>query len=89
MAEINFNFLFFLIFLIFLIIITIYISINILLRKEIESYGIYCGSYNINKSTAKQNCSKDFECIWNNYKTVDGSSSGWCGQNSVSNDLNS
>lgn len=66
--------------LIFLFIISIYILLNIFLKKNIENYGIYCGSYNLNRSTAQQKCTTDIECIWNNYNTLDGQASGWCGQ---------
>jgi len=70
---------------IFIFIISIYILLNIFLKKNIESYGIYCGSYNLNRLTAQQKCTNDMECIWNNYNTLDGVPSGWCGQNSGNN----
>lgn len=55
--------------------------INIYLKKNIEAYGIYCGRYNINKSTAQARCNADKQCAWNNYTSQDGTSNGWCGQN--------
>jgi len=70
---------------IFIIIISMYILLNIFLKKNIESYGIYCGSYNLKPLSAQQKCTNDIECIWNNYNTLNGESSGWCGQNPSNN----
>jgi hypothetical protein len=66
-----------------LIIITfflIFICINKFLKKDIENYGIYCGRYNINPSTAQYGCKNDHECNWNEYTSQSGTSAGWCGQ---------
>jgi hypothetical protein len=69
---------------IFLIILLLFYFLNNFLKKNIENYGIYCGRYNIitNNNIAKTKCTSDLECIWNNYIARDGTSSGWCGQNS-------
>ena len=66
---------------IFLIILVIFYFLNIILKKNIEKYGIYCGRYNLDKPTAEKFCKGDNECLWNNYKARDGTPAGWCGQN--------
>jgi hypothetical protein len=68
---------------IFLIILIIFYFFNIILNKNIEKYGIYCGRYNLDTdlSLAQTNCTNDPECLWNNYISVGGKSAGWCGQN--------
>jgi len=66
---------------VFLIILLLFICINLCLNDNIEKYGIYCGRYNINTTTAQTNCMNDSECMWNIYTPVTGSASGWCGQN--------
>ena len=65
---------------IFLTIIILFLLFNMYFKKNIENYGVYCGTYNLNPSTAQRNCSNDIECIWNNYTTANGKSAGWCGQ---------
>jgi len=69
----------------YLFIIICFIFVFYILNKQlnttIERYGVYCGRYNLNRKTAEKLCSKDTECIWNNYTSKDGVQTGWCGQN--------
>jgi hypothetical protein len=52
------------------------------LKKSMENFGIYCGSYNLNKNTAQLNCTKDLECAWNSMKDPNtGLMNNWCSQN--------
>jgi len=62
------------------IIIILFFGINMLLKKNIERYGIYCGRYNIDKSSARRRCKGDIECTWNEYTSRTGIPAGWCGQ---------
>jgi hypothetical protein len=62
----------------FLIIYIIFYFLNIFLNKTMENYGIYCGRYNINKSTAQINCNADSECRWVPYTSKNGVQAGWC-----------
>lgn len=67
---------------IFLVIIVILYIINMYLKKSIENFGIYCGSYNLNKNTAQLYCTKDPECAWNSTKDPNtGLMNNWCSQN--------
>jgi hypothetical protein len=71
---------------IFLILFVLFYIANILFKKNIEKYGVYCGRYNLaSAGTAKSQCEQDKECKWNVYN-VRGSNtpSGWCGQNPTS-----
>lgn len=52
---------------------------NKFLENNIENYGIYCGRYNIQKSSI-DDCINDNECIWNEYTSRIGTVTGWCGQ---------
>jgi hypothetical protein len=53
---------------ILLIIALIFYMLNIFMKKSIEKFGIYCGSYNLDKSTAQKYCSNDPECAWKSIK---------------------
>ena len=74
--------------------IAIFTLLNILLKsKNIkENYGVYCGRYNLNASSAQKYCNADVECKWN--MTIDpntGLANNWCSQNpnpSVNNSIN-
>jgi hypothetical protein len=69
-------------FALFILIFLIFLFINIIIKKKnIEKYGIYCGRYNINQTTAETKCKADNECAWNNYTAQDKTQHGWCGQN--------
>ena len=73
-----------LLFIIFLILFVLFYITNILLKKNIEKYGVYCGRYNLNSTTAQSQCNQDSECKWNTYNSRDKTTSGWCGQNPIS-----
>ena len=65
-----------------LIIIVIFYILNIFMKKSIEKFGVYCGSYNLDKKTAKKRCSNDQECAWNSIKDPNtGLMNEWCAQN--------
>ena len=67
---------------ILLIIALIFYILNIFMKKSIEKFGIYCGSYNLNKNTAQKHCSNDTECAWNSIKDPNtGLMNSWCSQN--------
>jgi hypothetical protein len=66
---------------ILIILITLFFCINFYLKKNIEGYGIYCGRYNIDKSSDIRRCKADNQCKWNEYKSRTGIPAGWCGQN--------
>jgi hypothetical protein len=74
--------LFLIIIVLILVVLVLFYFLNIILKDNIENYGIYCGRYNTDKSTAQRYCLYDNECKWNDYKAQDGTSAGWCGQNS-------
>jgi hypothetical protein len=64
---------------IFIITLVLFIFINILLKKSIENYGIYCGRYNLNLTTAEDACSKDTNCAWVPYTNSQTRKKyGWC-----------
>jgi len=64
---------------IFIIILVLFIFINMLLKKSIESFGRYCGKYGLNSNTAKIACSEDSNCEWKPYtNSQTGEKSGWC-----------
>lgn len=68
-------------FLFILVIITlIFYMLHIFMKKSIENYGIYCGSYNLYKEkTAKKRCSNDPNCAWNSIKDPNtGLMNSWC-----------
>ncbi len=70
-------FIIFIIAIIFTLIYYIYKS-----QKTKENFGIYCGSYNLNKATAQRYCSSDPECAWNSTKDPNtGLMNNWCSQN--------
>lgn len=74
------NILYFII--ILLIIALIFYMLNIFMKKSIEKFGIYCGSYNLNKSTAEKYCRNDQECAWTSIKDSNtGLMNSWCSQN--------
>jgi hypothetical protein len=50
--------------LIIIIAIIIFFFLNYILKKKIETYGIYCGMYNTTASP-KISCNNDTECTWN------------------------
>lgn len=66
-----------------LCIITIFIIILILIivyywhlhNSVTESFGVYCGRYNMDKTNAQINCNADKECIWRD------NLGGWCDEN--------
>ena len=67
---------------ILLIIVLIFYMLNIFMKKSIEKFGIYCGSYNLDKSTAQKYCSNDQECAWISTKDPNtGLMNSWCSQN--------
>lgn len=70
-------------FIIILLIISLtFYMLNIFMKKSIEKFGIYCGSYNLNKSTAEKYCSNDQECAWTSIKDPNtGLMNSWCSQN--------
>jgi hypothetical protein len=58
--------------------IIIYSIINSYMVKE--KFGVYCGSYNLDKSgDAETLCKGNSECQWNSYTEKNGNVSGWCG----------
>lgn len=68
----------------FILLITtlIFYMLNIFMKKSIEKFGIYCGSYNLLKKTAQKRCSNDPECAWNSIKDPNtGLMNSWCSQN--------
>lgn len=66
-------------FIIILIILILFYIINIILKKNIEKYGIYCGRYNLKPKTAEALCKKDNNCSWNTYNdTSSGTKNNWC-----------
>jgi hypothetical protein len=75
-----------LLFIIFLVLFVLFYISNILLKKNIEKYGDYCGQYNLaSAGLAKSQCDQNKECKWNSYDTHNSSTpSGWCGQNPIS-----
>lgn len=68
----------------FIVIYILFYFLNIYFNKTKEHYGIYCGRYNINKSSAQTNCNADSECAWNPYTAKNGTVTGWCGQAGMS-----
>jgi len=71
-------------FLFILVIITlIFYMLNIFMKKSIENYGIYCGSYNLyEKENAERGCKNDSNCAWNSFKDPNTKlMNNWCSQN--------
>ena len=67
---------------ILLIISLIFYMLNIFMKKSIEKFGIYCGSYNLDKRTAEKYCINDKECVWNSVKDPNTKlMNSWCTQN--------
>lgn len=54
---------------IILVILILFVFINMILKKNIENYGAYCGRYNINpdKNKGKKHCMLDKTCKWTTY----------------------
>lgn len=72
----------FLILIITILIVVIFYVLNMFLKRSVENFGIYCGSYNINKATAKRYCQGDVECAWISKKDPNtGLMNEWCTQN--------
>jgi hypothetical protein len=63
---------------IFIVILFIFVFIDILTKKNVEKYGVYCGRYNLSPSTAQPACSEDSNCAWKPYRTRTGDTIGWC-----------
>jgi hypothetical protein len=59
---------------VFLVLFFALFIMNDIIKKQIERFGIYCGSYG-----DQMNCSKDSNCIW---RTTQGN--GWCDQKNQS-----
>jgi hypothetical protein len=61
------------------VIILLFLFVNMYLKKQIDNFGVYCGRYNLNPTTAKASCSIDSNCDW---KTITDPSNGietsWC-----------
>ena len=71
-------------FILFIIILLFYILNNYILKnnKTLENFGIYCGYYNTDQTTAEKYCTSDRECIWNIFKDPNtGKLNKWCSQN--------
>jgi len=67
---------------IFLIIAFFFASLNFILKRNTENYGVFCGRYNLHRRDAKKNCIKDSNCKWKNFK--DSSTNkivSWCSDN--------
>jgi hypothetical protein len=66
-----------------LIIIVIFYILNMYIKKPVEKFGIYCGSYNLHSNnTAQKHCSNDQECAWISIKDPNtGLMNSWCSQN--------
>lgn len=72
----------FLILIITILIVVVFYVVNMFLKRSVENFGIYCGRYNLNKSTAKRYCQGDPECKWNSQKDPNtGLMNEWCTQN--------
>jgi hypothetical protein len=72
----------FLILIITILIVVVFYVVNMFLKRSIEKFGIYCGSYNLDKATAKRYCQSDPECAWNSLKDPNtGLMNEWCSQN--------
>jgi len=63
---------------ILIVILVLFFIINMLLKENIENYGVYCGRYNLKPLTAQVNCKKDSNCAWQSYTTQKGKTDGWC-----------
>lgn len=70
---------------IFFIIIILFLIMHTNLKKKIETYGVYCGSYNLNQDMSKaySKCIRDANCTWNrsHNKSKAGVGAGWCTTN--------
>lgn len=66
---------------IFLILLIVFVFVNILLKRDIENFGIYCGRYNLDKDSAEKKCKADDECEWIQRVNKNGVDSSWCTQN--------
>jgi hypothetical protein len=70
---------------IFIIIIILFLIMQTNLKKNIERYGVYCGSYNLNQDMSKSysKCIKDANCTWitSSVKNNTGARPGWCTTN--------
>ena len=62
----------------FIVIYILFYFMNKFFNKSKEHFGIYCGRYNMDHSTAQTKCNADSECAWIPYKTRDGKIDGWC-----------
>lgn len=70
---------------IFFIIIILFLIMQTNLKKNIERYGVYCGSYNLHQDMSKSysKCIKDANCTWKTKQTNNrsGVNPGWCTTN--------
>lgn len=65
---------------IFLIILFLFFIMNMILKRNVENYGIFCGRYNFEPTKkAMKKCKKDFNCTWKSYTdTSSGLINSWC-----------
>ena len=67
-----------------LFILGLFYLLNYLLKKNVESYGVYCGYYNMNSNTNNQAlCIADVNCAWYNKTIPNGKIIGWCSQKNI------
>jgi hypothetical protein len=70
---------------IFFIIIILFLIMHSNLKKKIETYGVYCGTYNLHRNMGKaySQCIKDANCTWNTsgINNKAGAPAGWCTTN--------
>ena len=67
---------------IFLIIEFFFASLNFILKRNTENYGVFCGRYNLHRRDAKKNCIKDSNCKWKKFNdTTSGKTVSWCSDN--------